>query len=308
MPETIRQSTIKSFLFCPRSYKYLQLDCMEPTFRNLAAIHGKVVHNLIHLLHTDDWNLDLDQMYQLIFNYEESHGDESHIPIFWKEDREKLLGKLQTEAVEMLENYRAKDYNRDAKVVLSEAEFTLKLARNGRLYSGTIDQLRKLPDGSFQLIDFKTTKFPPSDAFLQVDYQFGIYAYACWKGIFKLPDNSLKPLDIPAEKLSIVHYHLRDHLTYKRKNGNGEIGDEKGNPMRETSRSRRQLAEMRRDLKTVVKMMDNSHFPRNPSWATCPLCPYQQACADDYSGAALNRNQRKAVQEVINKQGVNAYG
>ena len=306
MNQPLRQSSIKNYLFCPRSFKYQHIEDIQPAFRNVAMIHGSVVHKLLHMIHTENWNLNIADTYPEVFDYKEFHSDESNIPIFWKEDRAKAIGKLTAEAVEMLNNYRTKDYNLNSKVGLSEAKFTVKLGRAG-IFSGTIDLLRKNPEGVIELIDFKTSKFAPADAFLEVDYQFGIYAYACWKGVFKMPDGNLKMLDIPPENLSVVYYNLRDHLTYKRNSGNGKIGDEKGDPRRITKRTRQQFADMKRDLSAIVRSINHLSFPRNPNWATCPHCAYANICVDDSNGLALNRNERKVVQELLNQNKEIAY-
>jgi len=214
--------------------------------------------------------------------------------------------KLKDEAVQMLTNYRKKDYNHNSEVILSEAKFTVKLGRAG-LFSGTIDLLRKNANGEYELLDFKTSQFPPADTFLNVDYQLGIYTFACWMGVFKMQDGSLKTLNIPPEELSIIYYHLRDHLEYKRNNGNGKVGEEKGDPRRFTSRTREQLSSMKRDLSAIVANIHRMSFPRNPNWATCPFCQFSGTCAEDSQGELLNRNERKAVQELINQNKEIAY-
>jgi RecB family exonuclease len=269
-------------------------------------VHGTVIHKILHLLHTEDWSLNIDYLYQELFDQEEFNSDESHIPIFWKDDRDDTIKKLKDEALVMLRNYRTKDYNLYSETILSEAKFTVKLGRAG-LFSGTIDLLRRNPDGELELIDFKTSQFPPSDTFLNVDYQLGIYAYACWQGVFKMPDGKLKMLNIPPEELSIIYYNLRDHLEYKRNGGNGKIGDEKGDPRRFTSRTKEQLSRMKRDLGYIVSNIHRMSFPRNPNWATCPFCQFAETCAEDSQGELLNRNERKAVQELINQNKEIAY-
>ena len=298
----MRQSTVKSFLFCPRSFKYQHIDNMQAAFRNAAAVHGTVVHRLLHLIHTDDWNLDVEQFYPLVFDYEESHSDECEVPIFWKEDREKTVKKFKAEAVEMLDNYRKKDYNKNCEVILSEAEFTLQLGKAG-MFTGTIDQLRRNPDGSYELVDFKTSKFAPHQAFLDVDYQLSLYTNAVWQGVFKMPDGSFKKVSIPPEMLTITWLHLRDHLTYKKKSKNGEIGDEKGDPRRQTTRTRKQLLEMKNDLQTILRWIRNLQFPKNPSYSTCNLCSYSEACVDDSAGNGLSRGERKSIEELVRKNG-----
>ena len=294
----MRQSSIKNFLFCPRSFKYLHIDNIQPAFRNFAAVHGTVVHRLLHLIHTDDWDLDVDKFYPMIFDFEELHSDEKEIPIFWKEDRDKILKKLKAEAVEMLDNYRSKDYNQNCEILLSEAQFTLQLGKAG-MFTGTIDQLRINADGEYELIDFKTSKFAPHQSFLDVDYQLSLYANAIWQGVFRTAEDNLKTVGIPPEKLKLCWYHLRDHLTYKRNGGKGKIGDEKGDPRRFTYRTRKQLQEMKNDLQTIIRWMDKLDFPRNPNYASCPLCAFTEVCSEDSKGEGLSRSERKSIEQLV---------
>ncbi len=196
---------------------------------------------------------------------------------------------------------------KETRGYLTGTKFTVKIGRAG-IFRGTIDMLRRMPDEKFELVDFKSSKFSPAEAMLNVDYQFSIYAYALWKGVFKMPDGKLKMLAIKPENIDICWYHLRDHLEYKRNGKNGVIGDEKGDPRRITSRTRDQLADMKRDLSAIASNIHRMSFPRNPSYSTCPLCSYSNHCVEDSNGLALNRNERKVVQELINqnKEAVNA--
>jgi len=248
-----------------------------------------VLHRLIEEFHTVNWSLDIAKRYRELMDHAEFHGDESDIHIFWKDDRDTEIDKLVDEAVEMLENYRGKDYNRDANVVLSEAKFMLKVGRN--IFSGTVDQIRQNDNGEFTLLDFKSSKFPPNQTFLDVDYQLGLYALACWKGVFKLPDGTMKMLEIPPDKLQIVYYHLRDHIPYKR-NGKGfHAGDEKGDPRRFTSRTRDQMKVLKRDVAAIASNINRGVFPRNPGTTNCPACAYADICKGDAKGDGLSRSQ-----------------
>ncbi|MBZ0264526.1 PD-(D/E)XK nuclease family protein [bacterium] len=151
----------------------------------------------------------------------------------------------------------------------------------------------------YELLDFKTSKFAPSQAFLDVDYQFGLYALACADATFKSSDGTLRLLDIPPDRLKITWYHLRDHIPYKRKTKNNQIGDERGDPRRTTARSEEQIKSLKQDLSKVATNIRRGVFPRNPSYHTCPLCPYAEMCAKDSCGMGLNRNQKSQIQQLV---------
>ncbi|GBE29368.1 PD-(D/E)XK nuclease superfamily protein [bacterium BMS3Bbin04] len=255
-----------------------------------------MLHRLIEEFHTVNWSLDIAERYRELMDDEEHHSDESDVPIYWKEDREPTIDKLVDEVVEMLENYRGKDYNRDANVILSESKFMLKVGRN--VFSGTVDQIRQNDNGEFTLLDFKSSKFPPNQTFLDVDYQFGLYSLACWKGVFKLPDGTMKMLEIPPDKLRIVYYHLRDHIPYKR-NGKGfQAGDERGDPRKFTSRTRDQLKVLKRDVGAIASNINRGVFPRNPGTINCPACAYSAICIGDSRIDGLSAHQIKSIETL----------
>ena len=278
----LRQSSIKQYLFCPRSFYYKLVQKIQPAYRNASAVHGTVIHKLIYNLHMKDWDLDPAEQYPKLLQAEEA---KESVPIFWKTGQ--LEGYIK-EAGEIINGYRTKEYNQNANVILSEDTFLQKIGWAG-WFSGTIDQVRKHPDGVFELVDFKTSQFNPCQAFLDTDYQFGIYGYSLWKGRLK----------IPPEKLKINWYHLRDHIPYKRNCKGGQAGEERGDPRRSTSRSRQQMNEMKRDLSKIASQIRQKKFPRNPSYSSCPLCPYSKDCTADSMGSALNKKQEQQLAEVI---------
>lgn len=294
----LRQSTIKDYCFCPKLFQCRHVDCIPPAYRNSAAVHGTVIHAILRNLHTQNWDLDPRQAYLDLLDHEEHHSEDAYIPIYWKGDRNAEVEKYADEAVSIIEGYRKKDYNQKASVVLVEASFTMKLGRAGE-FTGTIDQLRQHDNGSYELVDFKTSKFAPDQSFLDCDYQFGIYAYALWKGLFQMPDGSAKTLRIPPDKLTITWYHLRDHIPYKRATNGRSAGEEKGDPRRYTKRTVRQMASLKRDLSKIASNIRREVFPRNPSYSTCSLCPYSRICLQDSMGRVLNRNQQRQVEELM---------
>lgn len=255
------------------------------------------MHQLIDQMHTtDDWAFDIRERYLAMLDQEEFHGDESDTPVYWKDGRNAMVEHLVEESVPMLTNYREKDWNHDADVILSEAKFMLKVGRN--VFSGTVDQVRRNEDGSHTLIDCKSSKFAPNQTFLDLDYQLGLYALACWRGVFKLPNGTMRMLEIPPEQLSICYYQLRDHIPYKR-NGKGyQAGDELGDPRRFTSRTRDQLNALKRDLAAIATNINRGVFPRNPGMINCPSCQFADLCLGDAQGDGLTRNQVKSIESL----------
>lgn len=294
----LRQSTIKDYLFCSKSFYYKHVLQIPPAFRNASAVHGTVVHKVIEKLHVTDGVPDTKSLYQQCFDQEEQNGQDSHIPIFFKENKEKQIKKYTEEAVEMIEGYRSKKYNQDVEILLSEAQFTVKMGRAG-IFTGTIDQLRKYPDGTLELLDLKTSQFKPDQAFLNTDYQFSIYSYALWQGTFKKRVMGIKP-----EDLLITWLHMRNYMKYKRASNGHKIGDPKGEARFHTSRTRKQLSDTKRDLSAIATCIRRNIFPRNPDQQRCGWCQFSSICNEDSKGSALNRNEVKEVKKLM--EGIDA--
>jgi len=105
-------------------------------------------------------------------------------------------------------------------------------------------------------------------------------------------------LEIPPERLDIVYYQLRDHIPYKR-NGNGYVaGDERGNPRRFTSRCRKQLVTLKRDLAAIASNINRGVFPRNPGMINCPACAFGDICLSDAQGEGLSSRQVRSIESL----------
>jgi putative RecB family exonuclease len=290
----LRQSTIKDFLLCPLMFKYRHIEKIAPAFRNPAALHGSTLHKLLELIHTVNFNLDVSKFCKEIFSYFEfSKPDESSIPVFWKTNRETELAAYEKNALEILDGYRKRPENQDAKVLYSETEFRVKIA--GYIFTGTLDQVRENSDGTIELIDFKSSKQMPSVAFLHNDWQLNLYLYAIRFGELKVHDQWIKPKLMPTYS---SWYFLRGHEIRKRTTMNGKAGEEKGNALIRTQKGMHELKQFRQDLSNLLKSMLKSwHYP-NPN--ACSFCSYSEMCIKRHKdiSADLVEEAKKLLKET----------
>ena len=270
----LRQSTLKTWLNCPMMYKFRHIDKLEPAFRYPGTVHGSALHLVLSWLHEGQWNGDLRGLYTKALNYYLYASEEEHIPVRWKRDMVKEIEALKATAVEILENYRSKAYNQDALVLFSEVQFRVKIPR-GYLFTGTIDQVRKNPDGSIELLDFKSSKQRPNQYAIPNDLQLSLYAQAIKTGELLVGGIWVKP-NILVDFVGI--YFLRAHEVYKRKVVGKEIGDEKGSPFIRTKKTIRELRAFRHELQSQLSaMLKNWYFPNTVSGA-CSYCSYSEHC------------------------------
>ena len=267
----LRQSTLKTWLSCPLMYKFRHIDKMEPAFRYPGTVHGSALHLVLAWLHEGQWKGDLRALYTKALNYYLYASPEEHIPVRWKRDMAKEIESLKVNAVEILENYRSKGYNKDAIVLFSEVAFRTKIL--GYLFTGTIDQVRKNPDGTIELLDFKSSKMRPNQYAIPNDLQLTLYAYAIKFGELLVDGIWVKPnmlLD------SVGIYFLRGHEVYKRKVPGKEIGDEKGSPFMQTTKSIQELRAFRHEIRSQLSAMVKPWY--YPNTASCAFCSYATHC------------------------------
>ena len=273
----LRQSTIKDFLNCPLMFSFRHLDKIPPEYRNSAALHGSTLHKLIYLIHEDKWHLDVKRYYREIFEeYELGNGGESLIPVRW-ENRDKELTAFEENAIEIIAGYRNKPENRDCIVLYSEQQFRVKIA--GHTFTGTIDQVRKYPDNTLELIDFKSGKQQPCKTALQNDWQLSLYGYALQHGEFEIAGDWFKP-GLSADYASI--YFLRGHEIRKKASASGPAGIEKCDPLLRIKPIAKDQQQFRGQIKLLLNaMLKDWHFPNT---GHCHICQYTGHCLSRHQG------------------------
>ena len=290
------QSDIEKYNDCPMKFYFLRILEIAPETLNLKAFLGIVMHEALHRIHKmgglpdklDEW------LYGLIDHceHETEQGTRGYSPskVAWK-DRGKEIEKWIPDSVLVLENYWKDSRNRDAEILLSEAEFTVDIA--GFEFSGRIDQLRRNPDGTVILIDFKTGDTQYSDIMMELDFQLSIYAYAMKSGLFKYPH-----LDCLIPNVDFVGiYHTKLHLPYKRKSTKDGVtyqaGDQRpGEILRLTTRTENDFRIMIEDLANKCRQImgptydpfkkhlrKGGCFTRSPqNIMGCATCPVKHEC------------------------------
>ena len=267
----LRQSTLKTWLSCPLMYKFRHIDKLEPAFRYPGTVHGSALHMVLKQLHEGEWSGDLRSLYTKALNHYLYASDESHIPVRWKGDMHKEIEKLKANAVEILENYRSKDYNKKAVVLFSEVQFRVKIL--GYEFSGTADQVRLNPDNSVELLDFKSSAQRPNHYAIPNDIQLTLYAYALKYGELLVDGIWVRP-NMLVDSVGI--YFLRAHEVYKRKTGDALPGDEKGDPFIRTTKSIQDLRAFRQEIRAQLSAMVKPWY--YPNTASCAFCSYATHC------------------------------
>jgi putative RecB family exonuclease len=152
-------------------------------------------------------------------------------------------------------------------------EERFELDKGGFILSGVIDRVDRNPDGSYEIIDYKTSRRLPELSRLRGDLQLPIYQMAC-----------SEMWGVTPSKLSF--YYLVHNQRYSTR-----PYDEEG------------LAHVMQRLETAADAISRQVFPATPNHL-CPWCSFQDICPEkvfsqDAAGvyrlrrAALLRRKRK---------------
>lgn len=229
-------SQIDTFKTCPLKYKFRYLFNI-PTPSPHAANFGSGVHNAINLFYKSVKE-GADATLELLLDYYErgwvSGGYESKA----HEMARKKAG------IEMMRNFYDEEMKAGFKVpAFMENGFRLKVG--GIAFTGRIDRIDRLEDGTYEVIDYKTGT-SKRDINLSKDLQLSLYALAC-RDVLK----------INVSKLSL--YYLEDAVKAS------------------TTRSDEDIELLKDTLNEISSEMKGSGFCPTPGFH-CSYCEYRVVC------------------------------
>lgn len=283
MVSPIHQSGLACYKACPLKFKYRFIDGIEPSYRHSAALFGSAIHSCLNLMLTRSMDIDLESEFLKALDYA---VQESSVPVFWKDTREKNLQN----ALEILSEFRAYWKENPAEVIYSEVTFRCKIFQVD--FEGIID-LVTYKGGEYHLIDFKTSKQKPNEAFLKQSTQLNLYAFVLKYGELYVDGKWIKPR-ITVSKFG--WFFLRSLERYKRKVPGREIGDLKGEPRMFVEVVKEDFKIFKKDLKNLL------HSVLKPYWFPnenhCSMCGFSDLClarAEQGYDLELSEQHRKLI-------------
>ncbi len=176
-------SAISTYLQCPKKYKFQEIDRIRIP-KSREAIFGTLIHQTLKFMFKRDPLFPtLDEVIdyfrtnwpsQEIFG-EEARQDPLKHP--WTGEENKAYFE---EGVRMLKKFYEKNAPWNYTVVDLESRFevTLTNEKTGETHilAGIIDRIDKLPDGTYEIIDYKTSKRMPPQKTLDENLQLSLYS------------------------------------------------------------------------------------------------------------------------------------
>ena len=226
-------SDIDTYRTCPLKYKFARVFRIpqEPT---LHQRFGILVHQVLERFHAQDVASLPELLGLLEAGWRRGGFGDS-------EEERQLRGK----ATSSLTRYHERFQSEDGQPMWFERQFTFKLGRH--LLRGRVDRVDLLPDGEYELIDYKTGR-PKSPEELTDDVQLSLYAVGAreaWR------------LDASRQ----AYYYLLDDQKVAVPRDDRDRGD--------------WVCEVATE---VAEGILSQGFEPTPSFAACSICDYRLVC------------------------------
>jgi DNA helicase-2/ATP-dependent DNA helicase PcrA len=225
-------SDIETYRTCPLKYKFARVFRIpqEPT---LNQRFGIAVHQVLERFHVGGMSTwaEMDGLLEAAWR----RGG------FGESDQER---QLNAKARTALQRYLERLATESSEPVWFERQFSFRLGPH--MLRGRVDRVDRLPDGAYQLIDYKTGR-PKTPAQLRDDVQLAVYALA-----------AREAWDLEAAE-GAYHYVLDDEKV----------------PLPPGAVDREWISET---VFTVAEGILGQGFEPTPSYAACSICDYRIVC------------------------------
>jgi DNA helicase-2/ATP-dependent DNA helicase PcrA len=224
---------IETYRTCPLKYKFARVFRIpsEPTINQRFGI---LVHQVLERFHGPEGGQGLPELLGLLEAGWRRGG-------FGDSEEER---QLRAKATQALVRYHDRALDEDAEPVWFERSFQFRMGPH--LLRGRVDRVDRLPEGGYELIDYKTGR-PKTAAQLREDVQLSLYAVGA-REAWQL------------EAAQQAYYYVLD--------------DQKV-PVERTEEDRDWITD------TVLEVADgiqSQGFEPTPSYAACSMCDYRIAC------------------------------
>lgn len=240
----ISYSGLETFSTCPAKYKFQYIDRIKAP-KSKEAVFGTLIHECLKVFHEPSKPTPLSE--DELLKYFTQKWDSS----LYDNDQEEAFAFHQ--GIDLLKKYYLQNQGMEFNIINLETPFEVPILEKKEFHqiTGRIDRIDKLEDGSFEVIDYKTTKKMPSQENVDKNFQLSVYYLGV---INRWP--SLKEENRPV-KLSL--YYLR--------HGEKLSAFQTSQQIKETQE---------RILDLINQIAKSDYQPRaNP---LCDWCQYQPYC------------------------------
>jgi len=244
----ISYSGLETFSNCPAKYKFQYIDRIKAP-KSKDAIFGTLIHECLRMFHDPSQTTSFSEE-ELLKYFTEKWNSE-----IYQDKQEEAFAFHQ--GIEILKKYYLQNQNISFNIVNLEVLFKIPIQgeNNEELHqvTGRIDRIDKLDGeaGTFEIIDYKTTKKMPSQEMIDKNFQLSIY----YLGVI----NQWPYLQKENRPVKLSLYYLR----------HGE--------KLSTHQNKEQIKETKERILSLINQIKESNFGpiSNP---LCDWCQYQPYC------------------------------
>lgn len=235
---SLSYSSIDLYLRCPLQYKLGYIDRLKRKPKHYFSF-GSSLHEAVE----NFYSLKVGEpptLKEFLETYKKNWVSEG----YENQEQEQAYFRKGQEILTEFYRLHAADYRMP---FTRERSFNLTI--NGINFAGVIDKVEKLPEGTLEVIDYKSGDEPPDRQRMKKDLQLSIYHLA-------VEEN----WGIPVEKLTL--YHLNTNT-----------------PISVPGRKKEELEETKRIIADIAHKIERQEFQPNYDMNKCPCdwpeyCPY----------------------------------
>ncbi len=230
----VSYTKLDTYKQCPRKYKFYIDKAPQDSSRTIALRFGTAVHKALEFAYAKRYKYPPKEKVMALYR------------ALMSEETNPDVLKLFVKGESALEAYLDKNEAAHMRIVEVEKKFSMELG-GGHQIEGIIDRLDMLPDGSFEILDYKTGQIPNAENLGQ-NWQLAIYQFA-----------KQRALQTHRIKASLVYVMFDGHkLTY-------QFGKD-------------ELARVRNDILALIAKIEGDTVFAPRVNAFCGTCAYQPIC------------------------------
>ncbi len=248
-PKRFSFSQISTYQKCPLQYKFSNI-LKIPTFGSPQFSFGTTIHNVLQKFLEEYYAEDLEKQKALFSEKKEKPGITRLLELYedgflddWYKNQ-KMKEEYYLKGKTILHNFFYQFQKNNPTVQYLEQSFNFKIGE--AIFTGRIDRIDKLADGSYEIIDYKTGT--PKDKLEKSDKQQLLFYQIIGEEF----------LNLPLSKLSYEYLEDGSKCSFLGKNKEKE--------------------ELKETFLTTVKKIKEGDFSPKPNGFSCKYCDYRNIC------------------------------
>jgi len=245
-------SKLSTFEQCPLKFKYRYIDKIIPEIEKSIESHlGSIVHDTLEWLYTEIKKNNLPTIDQIIVYYS-TKWEENYNPEILIVKKEFTIKDYFNKGVQFLLDYYTKHHPFKDNTLEVEKKIIFNLDEEGEYkLQGFIDRLvHNLETGEYEIHDYKTASYLPTQEKIDGDRQLALYSIA------------IKELFGQDKEVCLIWHYLAHNTKIVSK------------------RTNEQLNQLKQETIELIKQIEETtEFPSNKS-VLCDWCEYKSMCSE----------------------------